>query len=277
VKSRFKTVVVYRVLFFCCMLYCGDKFSSTDNIRYNEAIKTISYQLDYENTYSPIFSSYTNDILETIREEQPVEEKTAYLTFDDGPSPRTDEILDILKKNDVKATFFVVVNKDEYIPYMVRAAREGHTIGVHSASHKYKEIYKSVDAYLQDFTLCYDYIQNNTGYSPTIFRFPGGSVNNYNKNIRRDIVREMTRRGFIYFDWNVESNDSSSGMSADAIYKNVIEGCKGKQRAVIVMHDSFTKNTTVRALDRIITALKEDGWKFATLNNEIKPVIFRLK
>jgi len=148
---------------------------------------------------------------------------------------------------------------------------------VHSASHKYKEIYKSVDAYLQDFTLCYDYIQNNTGYSPTIFRFPGGSVNNYNKNIRRDIVREMTRRGFIYFDWNVESNDSSSGMSADAIYKNVIEGCKGKQRAVIVMHDSFTKNTTVRALDRIITALKEDGWKFATLNNEIKPVIFRLK
>ncbi len=275
-KSRFKTVIIYGVIFFSCLLYCGEKFSFSDESQYNEAIKTISYQLNYENTYSAVFSAYKNDIQETVREE-PTEEKTAYLTFDDGPSPRTDEILDILKSHDVKATFFVVVNKDEYIPYMIRAVEEGHTIGVHSASHKYKEIYRSVDDYLQDFTRCYDYILNNTGYSPTIFRFPGGSVNNYNKDTRKDIVREMTRRGFIYFDWNVESNDSASGMSADAIYKNVMEGCKGKQRAVIVMHDSFTKNTTVQALDRIISALKEDGWNFAALNNEIKPVIFRLK
>ena len=171
----------------------------------------------------------------------------------------------------------LVVNKDEYIPYMIRAVNEGHTIGVHSASHRYKEIYRSVDDYLQDFTQCYDYINTHTGYSPTIFRFPGGSVNNYNRATRKDIAREMIRRGFVYFDWNVESNDSASGMSADAIYKNVMEGCKGKQRAVILMHDSFTKNTTVTALERIINDLKKDGWDFAVLNNEVKPVIFRMK
>ncbi len=276
-KIRLKAAAVYRVIFSVCVMYCAENLKRTEDSRYDTAIKTISYQLDYENTYSPVFSSYKEDIQETAREEQPMEEKTVYLTFDDGPSPRTDEILDILKKHDVKATFFVVINKDEYIPYMKRAVNEGHAIGVHSASHRYKEIYRSVDDYLQDFTRCYDYINTHTGYSTTIFRFPGGSVNNYNKNTRKDIVREMLRRGFIYFDWNVESNDSASGMSADAIYKNVIEGCKGKQRAVIIMHDSFTKNTTVAALDRIITRLKEDGWKFAVLDNEVKPVIFRMK
>ena len=200
-----------------------------------------------------------------------------YLTFDDGPSPRTGEILDILKKHDVKATFFVIKNKDEYIPYMKRAAEEGHSIGVHSYTHKYKEIYASIDAYLADFTRCYDYIYRNTGYSATIYRFPGGSVNNHNRPTRKEIAAEMSRRGYIYFDWNVESGDSASGISRNTIYNNVIDGCKGKKRAVIIMHDSTGKNSTVQALDDIITTLKADGWQFAPLTNEVKPVIFRMK
>jgi len=159
---------------------------------------------------------------------------------------------------------------------MQRAVEEGHSIGVHSASHKYKEIYRSVDAYLSDFTECYDYIYNATGFSPTIFRFPGGSVNNYNSATCKDIAQEMARRGFIYFDWNVESNDSSSNQSADTIYSNVINGCKGKNRAVVIMHDSIGKKTTVQALERIIAKLKEDGWNFAALTNEVRPVIFRM-
>ena len=87
----------------------------------------------YENTYSPVFSRFTDVLQEMAQEEQPMGSKTAYLTFDDGPSPRTDEILDVLSRHGIKATFFVVVNKDEYIPYMIRAVNEGHTIGVHSA------------------------------------------------------------------------------------------------------------------------------------------------
>lgn len=276
-KIRMKAAAVYRAIFSVRLIACAGKIKQENDSRYTAVIETFTYQLNYENTYSPVFSRFTGVLQEMAQEEQPMGSKTAYLTFDDGPSPRTDEILDILSRHGIKATFFVVVNKDEYIPYMIRAVNEGHTIGVHSASHKYKEIYRSVDDYLQDFTQCYDYINTHTGYSPTIFRFPGGSVNNYNRSTRKDIVREMIRRGFVYFDWNVESNDSASGMSADAIYKNVMEGCKGKQRAVILMHDSFTKNTTVTALERIINDLKKDGWDFAVLNNEVKPVIFRMK
>ena len=203
--------------------------------------------------------------------------KIAYLTFDDGPSHRTGEILDILKQENIKATFFVLKTKDEYIPYLKRAAEEGHTIGVHSASHKYKEIYASVDAYLADFTECYNFIYENTGVEPTIFRFPGGSVNNYNQATCKDIAREMARRGFIYFDWNVESADSGNNLSANTIYNNIINGCKGKSRAVVIMHDSNSKTSTVEALPAVIKQLKADGWQFAALTNQVRPIVFRMK
>ena len=94
---------------------------------------------------------------------------------------------------------------------------------------------------------------------------------------RQDIVAEMGRRGYIYFDWNVESNDSSNVKDAAVIYNNVINGCKGKKRAVVIFHDSTSKKATVRALENIITTLKADGWQFGALTNEIKPVIFRMK
>ncbi|MBR5520978.1 MAG: polysaccharide deacetylase [Oscillospiraceae bacterium] len=271
-------VAVYTIIFFICIGYTRGRLLPVYTDDFERTIQIFSYQLDYHDTYAPVFSSHSIQRVETLREEDDVNmSKKVYLTFDDGPSPRTGEILEILKRHDIKATFFVVINKDEYIPFMIQAVQEGHTIGVHSATHKYKEIYRSVDNYLQDFSKCYDYIQTHTGYAPFIFRFPGGSVNNYNESTRKDIVREMIRRGFIYFDWNVESGDSAAGMSADAIYKNVIDGCKGKERAVVIMHDSYTKNTTVSALDRIITTLKEDGWEFHVLDNEMKPVIFRMK
>lgn len=279
-KRKTVAVAVYIMIFFTGIWYCAGVADFYPTGKYEKAIETLSYQLDYEYTYSSTYSPYASQLLQTATgEESDMEkqEKTVYLTFDDGPSPRTEEILDILKKYGVKATFFVIINNDEYTQYMQRAAREGHSIGVHSASHRYKDIYRSVDDYLADFTQCYDYIYNATGYSPTIFRFPGGSVNDYNASTRRDIVREMTRRGFIYFDWNVESSDSASKLSADTIYSNVIKGCNGKQRAVVIMHDSAGKKTTVEALERIIPKLIEDGWKFEVLTNEVKPVIFRMK
>ena len=270
-------IAVYIMVFFGCVWQVSEKARYDTADTFESHMKKLSYQLDYSNTYSPVFSPYSQHKAKEVNTGLSQEEKTAYLTFDDGPSPRTAEILDILKKHDVKATFFVINAKDEYIPYMKRAVEEGHSIGVHSCSHKYKEIYASTDAYLADFTRCHDYIYQHTGYSPTIFRFPGGSVNNYNSATRKEIVREMGRRGYIYFDWNVESNDSRRNMSADAIYNNVVKGCSGKNRAVVIMHDSTGKKSTVQALDSIITKLKEDGWKFAALTNEIKPVIFRMK
>lgn len=276
-KNKTLPLMLYMMVFFGCVWQVSENAQQDATSDFNRQMKKLSYQLDYSQTYSPVFSPYSDVQYEEVNTDLPQEEKMVYLTFDDGPSPRTAEILDILKKHDVKATFFVIKTKDEYVAYMKRALEEGHSLGVHSYSHKYKEIYASTDAFLADFTRCYNYIYENTGYSPTIYRFPGGSVNNHNAATRMEIAQEMARRGYIYFDWNVESNDSTSKISSDSIYNNVINGCKGKKRAVIIMHDSSGKTATVRALDKIITTLKADGWQFAPLSNEVKPVIFRMK
>ena len=277
-KSRRIALTAYLVIFFACVWMCSDESNIYSPGSYDTAVDKLSYQLKHPHIYATVYSPYVSQQAEVATtEETDTEEKMVYLTFDDGPSPRTGEILDILKKHDIKATFFVVKAKDDYTQYLQRAVEEGHTIGVHSASHKYKEIYASVNAYLDDFARCYNYIYENTGYEPTIYRFPGGSVNNYNASTRKEIVEEMSRRGYIYFDWNVESNDSSNNTGAQTIYNNVINGCKGKNRAVVIMHDAVNKKETVAALDNIITQLKADGWHFAPLTNEVRPVIFRMK
>ncbi len=274
-KNRIAVSFAYIIILFITVWQGENIMNLNQKGEYAKTMEKYMYQLGYTQTYSPVYPQNNAGILPTVTESDTLQ--TAYLPFDDGPTPRTAEILDILKDNNVKATFFVIKAKDEYTQYMQRAVAEGHVIGVHSATHKYNQIYKSVDSYLEDFTYCYDYITNRTGYTPTIFRFPGGSVNNYNANSRRDIVAEMSRRGFVYFDWNVESGDSANKVSSDIIYNNVINGCKGKKRAVIIMHDAINKQTTVQALKNIIPALKQDGWTFATLTNEVKPMIFKMK
>ena len=281
-KKRKAAFSVYIMIFTACLWAVAHNVYLPGRSRYDSRIETYTYQLSHSSTYSPVYSSYANlsaDELsiETRDTDETRVTKTVYLTFDDGPSQRTPEVLDILKKYDVKATFFIIKGDEKYPEYMKRAVEEGHTVAVHSASHKYNEIYSSVDNFLNDFTDCYDYITQVTGVSPTIFRFPGGSVNNYNSSIRRKLVEEMGRRGFVYFDWNVESGDGSGKLSSSTIYKNVINGCKGKERAIVIMHDSAGKSTTVGALEDIILRLKEDGWQFARLDNEVKPMVFRMK
>lgn len=278
-KKRIAVTAVYLALAAVCVIFAA-KDSEAGGQSFQDTVNMLEYQLDYPRLYCRQYSPHIEEVTKAVRSGESLEEenevKTVYLTFDDGPSPRTEEILDILEKHEVKATFFVIKN-EKYTEYMEMAAQKGHTIGIHSASHKYREIYESVDAYLRDFQRCYDFVYQNTKIQPSVFRFPGGSVNNYNVNTRKDIVAEMTRRGFVYFDWNVESSDGTGKLSADTIYNNVINGCKGKNRAVVIMHDSIDKKTTVRALDRIITHLKEDGWTFAAIDADVKPVIFRMK
>ena len=278
-KKRMAVMAVYLTLAAVCIMFAA-KDDTTDGQSFQDTINMLEYQLDYPRLYCRQYSPHIEEVTKAVQSGESLEEKnevkTVYLTFDDGPSPRTEEILEILEKHDVKATFFVIKN-EKYTEYMKMTARKGHTIGIHSASHKYREIYESVDTYLRDFQRCYDFVYENTGVQPAVFRFPGGSVNNYNVSTRKDIVAEMTRRGFVYFDWNVESSDGTGKLSADTIYNNVINGCKGKSRAVVIMHDSIDKKTTVQALDRIITHLKEDGWTFAAISADVKPVIFRMK
>lgn len=199
-----------------------------------------------------------------------------YLTFDDGPSQYTENILYYLDKYDIKATFFVVPSgSDECNRLLRKIVDEGHTIGVHSKTHVYTDIYESVEAYLKDFKECYDIIYNATGVKCELFRFPGGSINDFNEETRDEIIAEMTRRGFVYFDWNVDSNDAG-GATWTEMYVNVLEQTANTNRAVILMHDHNNGYNTVLVLEDIIKALLNDerGYKISKLTNTVKPVQF---
>ncbi len=210
----------------------------------------------------------------TPPEEYVREENTVYLTFDDGPSDHTYSILAYLREYGVKATFFVVPRRTDYCYEMLRAiAADGHTIGVHSASHEYETIYASVEAFLADFNDAWNMIYEATGIKTELFRFPGGSKNDFNNDTRDAIIEEMTRRGFRYFDWNVDSNDAG-GANWTQMYNSIPADIADCYRAVVLMHDSATTKNTVWVLEDILKLLKSEGYKFDKINNDTQPVQF---
>ena len=227
--------------------------------------------MDYQTKYSQLYVE--NDFIFEDRSD----EKICYLTFDDGPDRNnTERILDTLKKYNVKATFFVVYKdyKEERELYR-RIVEEGHTIGVHTASHNYNKIYASVDAYLDDFQRCSEQIEGVTGVKPEIFRFPGGSVNSYNSGIYREIIAEMTRRGYTYYDWNVSSGDAASSyVSMSRIVENVLGTGRNLSKKIVLMHDGTGHGTTADALPWIIEGLQSQGYKIEALTKDVKPVWF---
>ena len=193
--------------------------------------------------------------------------KVIYLTFDDGPSAHTPRLLDILKKYNVKATFFVT--KTKYIDTIKRAAEEGHTVAVHSASHKYKSIYASEDAFFADMNKMQSVIEELTGQKSMILRFPGGSsntVSKFNKGIMTRLVQAVTDKGYRYFDWNVDSNDAGGAKTADKVFNNVVKGIGKKTNAIVLQHD--TKGFSVDAVEQIILWGLVNGYRFEALNME---------
>ena len=206
-------------------------------------------------------------------------ENMAFLTFDDGPTLRTEEILDILSQRDVKATFFVVHHDDEgTADIMRRIVDEGHTIAMHSYLHDYSSIYGSVEDYLGDMYKIFSEIRETTGYTPTLFRFPGGSINVYNASIYQEMISEMIRRGFVPFDWNVSSEDAvTPPLPAYKLVNNVMSNAGNVERAVVLLHDSFDKVSTVEALPLIIAELDKEGFDFDRLTHKDVPVIYRYK
>lgn len=202
--------------------------------------------------------------------------KTAYLTFDDGPSGNTDIILQTLQEENVKATFFVVgTDNAGNLARMRRIVQEGHTIGMHSYSHSYKKIYASVEAFLKDMYQVFNLIKDTTGVTPTCFRFPGGSINSYNKAVYKDIKAEMIRRGFVPYDWNVSSGDASTTKyTPEQLTGHVLNGIGSKSRIIVLMHDSSSKENTAQAVRQIIIGIREKGFIFAPLDYQTKPILF---
>ena len=154
----------------------------------------------------------------------------------------------------------------------------GHTVGMHSNSHKYNDIYASVDACLQDFDLLRARILEVTGQAPSILRFPGGSVNGYNRDIYQELISEMLRRGYAYFDWNVSAQDATSQNKSVADIANAVVTAVPRHRySIVLLHDTSLRETSVKAVDRLIPQLLELGYTFAPLDPSVSPIIFSYK
>lgn len=201
--------------------------------------------------------------------------KTIYLTFDDGPGANTKKILDVLDKYGVKATFFVTNQFPSYQYLIAEEHNRGHQVAVHTYSHKYANIYTSVDDYINDFNMMNEIIKNQTGSYSNIFRFPGGSSNtvsrSYKTGVVTEIANEMTNRGYVYFDWNLSSSDADGKSSTQKIINTVVGKVdKCSTHCVILFHDY--KATTAAAIDPILADLTKRGYKFAVLT-ESSPTV----
>ncbi len=192
------------------------------------------------------------------------EEKVIYLTFDDGPSIYTEDVLALLERYNIKATFFVC---DNGRPQLITKIHEaGHTIGIHCQTHDYDVVYKSEDAYFKDLYAMRDLIYNQTGKYTTLVRFPGGSsnkVSSFNPGIMTRLTKQLEQLGYQYFDWNVSAGDTKTKDTAEIVAKLKKE-TKGRQYAVTLMHSEYKKYSFDAIEEYILWAL-DNGYTFLPL------------
>lgn len=205
------------------------------------------------------------------------QQKTVYLTFDDGPSAVTEEILDYLKQESIPATFFVIgmeTNRAEQL--LPRMLEEGHSIGMHSYSHKYQQIYTSADSFFADLDQLAAYLTPIIGYAPDFFRFPGGSCNSTaDEQVLEGIKQTATKRGLVWFDWNSVAEDSgASAADPGTMADNIISTGKDRDRILVLMHDNSVRTTAVDCLKIIVPYYREKGYQFAALTADTPPIQF---
>ena len=264
------------------------------NTRYEELLSTmeslrddIAYLEEEQDVYS------VSEVTESAREysgevyqaDTPVDAdgsgtnvRRVYLTFDDGPSIYTGEILDVLAEYGVHATFFVTGKDDEASQEAYkRIVDEGHTLGMHSYSHRYSQIYASKEAFAEDLDKLQEYLYDVTGVWSRYYRFPGGSSNTASKVDMKVLIDYLTDRDIMYFDWNIVSGDASGYvLSADTIYNNCISKLEDVNEAIILMHDASGKHTTVEALPRVIEAIQGmDNTELLPIDDDTYPIQHR--
>ncbi|GAC42351.1 predicted xylanase/chitin deacetylase [Paenibacillus popilliae ATCC 14706] len=205
--------------------------------------------------------------------EEKERDKVVYLTFDDGPSVYTKDVLDILAKEQVKATFFVLGQNAKRDQKMVKTIAEaGHAIGNHSYNHEFKELYGSFREFWRQIRETGKVLEDILGYEPRLVRAPGGTVMNFDKQY----FELMQQAGYLIYDWHVDSGDSKRrGVPAKEITSAVKQGALLKE-TVVLMHDGAGHGETVKALPKIIRYYKDNGYTFGVLSPEVEPVQFHV-
>ncbi len=194
-----------------------------------------------------------------------------YLTFDDGPGTSTTrELLDKLKKHNIKVSFFVTGRGDRSL--IKRACEEGHQMGIHTFTHNYKDVYQSMESFYNDFNKVDQLIYQECGFHTKYYRFPGGSSNTvsrrYQKGIVSQIAKELTAKGYHYYDWNISSGDATGGKRIrENLSRNVINGLRKDRPNVVLYHDIYQES--VDSVDAVIEYAKNHGYIFDKLNPSI--------
>lgn len=199
--------------------------------------------------------------------------KVLYLTFDDGPNNKiTNKVLDILKEKEVKGTFFLIGSLIEGQEDVVKRINdEGHSIGLHTYTHKYKNIYCNEDIFIQEMIDCRDEINKVVGISPNIIRFPGGSYKHLNNNF----LKKLHANNFKIYDWNLDNTDGlNPKLSPYKLYRKAIKGSKDMQNIILLMHCTCVHKNTCEALPQIIEYYKSQGYEFKTLTTDTPELYF---
>lgn len=213
---------------------------------------------------------FTEEQMQAIENIYTSEEKRVFLTFDDGPTQSvTPYILDLLKQENIKATFFVLGNRAKANPELIkREFDEGHYIANHGYTHKYSQIYQNEQTVLDEYNYTEQCIQealNNPDYHSKVFRFPGGSLGGYYKTIKKQAKQFLRQNGIVSLDWNSLSKDAEGVNTKEELLQNVIDTIGNKQSVVILMHDASDKILTYETLPSIIQYLRDNEYEFKTL------------
>ncbi|SDB10896.1 Peptidoglycan/xylan/chitin deacetylase, PgdA/CDA1 family [Pseudobutyrivibrio sp. YE44] len=266
--ARMKKMIIYTLVGFMILTLCVMTFLCVEVLSLQRQIDELSSHVatsqEVDNPEQMVEDSYLDDLYKVDNAENEAKEgdiPMVYLTFDDGPSDNTNKILDILDDYNVKATFFVVgQDTSKYGDAYRRIVDEGHTIGMHSYSHKYSEIYSSKESFEADYNKIHDLILETTGVDTKYYRFPGGSSNIVGKCSMSVFINSLNEKGTVYYDWNVVSGDATSrAFTADELVDNVMSDVVKYKTSVVLFHDASNKDATVEALPKLIEKLNEAG------------------
>lgn len=224
-----------------------------------------------EKQFEPLNQEEIEKVNKIYRHGEP---KRVFLTFDDGPTKQvTPYILDLLKQENIKASFFVLGTRVESNPELVkREYEEGHFIGNHGYTHKYSSIYSSIDSVMNEYSKTNEAIKKAVGndkFNSLVFRFPGGSVGGTYNDLKKEAERQLEEKGIGSVDWNALTNDAAGARTKEKILKNFYDTIQGKTSIVLLMHDAADKILTYETLPEIISYLKENGYEFKTMYDAI--------
>ena len=268
-RKEKSALIILISIFFICFIYfnfSGNLGKSKQNIitKVLEVLEDESPLMTYNEKYEEKHASLQKTI--------PLYPKEVFLTFDDGPSiNNTLAIIDILNRNNVKATFFVIGQRAEMYPKIIKKMNaSGMCIAPHTYTHNYSDIYKSTEAYLKDMEKCNNVIKTLTNKKNFSYvRMPGGSDNLVSDaETLKKIRMSLKKRNISYVDWNVSSEDAlGQNIEALKIRQNVMSQSEGKSMPVVLMHDSYYKETTVDSLQEVISYFKKQGYVFRTFDD----------